>query len=61
MNGKTWKYVDDGKVFDANTDRNTKVKINFDTPVRARGIRINVEGFLGFPCLRFDAVFIDLL
>ena len=60
MNGKTWKYVDDGKVFDANTDRKTKVRITFDTPVRARGIRINVEGFHNHPCLRFDAIFVQL-
>ena len=60
LDGKTWKYVDNGKVFDASTDVNTKVRIKFGTPVRARTLRINIIEFNALPCLRFDAVYISL-
>ena len=35
----TWKDVDGGKVYTANTDRDTQVDVTFDTPVEARYIR----------------------
>ena len=38
--GQMWNYVDAGKEFKANTDRHSKVKIEFDTPVTARTLRI---------------------
>ena len=60
LNGRDWTYVDGGKIFNANYDRNTKVKIEFDSPVRARILRIIVMGYHGHPSLRFDAIFVDL-
>jgi hypothetical protein len=40
INAKSWRYVDDGKVFPANCDQDQKVRIEFDTPIWARTLRI---------------------
>ena len=40
INGVKWEDVDNGKVYQANRDRNTKVRIGFDRPVYSRTIRI---------------------
>ena len=60
LNGKTWEYVDDGKVFPANTDRNTKVRVQFDEPVYARTIRIYPQTWQKHITLRFDVIHVDL-
>ena len=38
--GDQWKEVHCGRVFDANSDKNTKVKNLFDVPVKGRWVRI---------------------
>ena len=60
LNGKTWLNVDDGKIFEANTDRSQKVRINFKEPVYARALRIYPQSWNGYMSLRFDANYIDL-
>ena len=41
LNGVDWNYVENAKVFSANSDANTKVPIDFAEPVYARVIRIH--------------------
>jgi len=41
--GKTWTYVQCGRIFDGNTDYTTKVEVVFDKPVEARYVRIYPE------------------
>ena len=53
-----WQYVDNGRIFVGNTDRNTKVRANFNTPVRARAIRIHPLTWNGHTCLRFDVIYL---
>lgn len=60
LNGKTWLNVDDGKIFEANTDRNQKVRINFKEPVYARALRIYPQSWNNHMSLRFDAIYVDL-
>ena len=38
--GETWYAVDDGKIFNGNSDRNTKVTNMFDSPVTAITLKI---------------------
>ena len=59
-NGKTWEQVDGGKIFNANTDRNSKVIIRFGLPVYARALRIYPQTWNGHMCMRFDAIYSDL-
>jgi hypothetical protein len=54
-----WKYVDNGRIFIGNTDSNSKVRADFDVPVRARVIRIHPVTWNNYICLRFDAIYID--
>lgn len=54
-----WKYVDNGRIFTGNTDQNSKVRADFDIPVRARAIRIHPVTWNNWICLRFDAIYID--
>ena len=60
LNGVSWDYVEDGKVFPANSDRYTKVHINFAEPIYARAIRIYPQTYKTHIALRFDAIYIDL-
>ena len=60
MNGKTWDYVENGKVFPANSDTTTKVKITFSEPVYARAIRIYPQTWTGLMSMRFDAIYVDI-
>ena len=47
--GKTWKYVECGRIFDGNKDYNTLVKNEFVLPVKARFVRIYPEtSYYGF-------------
>ena len=42
INGKKWYPIeDDGKVYEGNTDRTSKVRIAFPKPTYARTIRIH--------------------
>jgi hypothetical protein len=40
INGKEWKNVQGGQIFEANSDRHTKIRITFKEPVFARALRI---------------------
>ena len=60
INGRTWNYVDKGSIFNANSDRNTKASILFETPVYARTIRIYPQSYNNWPTMRFEAVYLDL-
>ena len=41
LDGKEWTYVDNGRIFMGNIDRDTKVKNLFDKPVIARSLKIH--------------------
>ena len=59
LNGLNWNYVDDGAIFDANSDRNSRVLIEFKNPVFAKAIRIYPQTWYGYPALSFDAIYLD--
>ena len=40
LNGHEWKLVEDGRVFSAAFNQNSKKRITFDNPVFARALRI---------------------
>ena len=50
--GADWKYVECGRIFDANTDMNTKVKNVFDYPVKAQYVRICPQGWYNYVTMR---------
>lgn len=58
MNGKNWSYVDDGRKFPGNTDRNSQIRNDFKQSVVARAIRIHPTRWSGHIAMRFDAIFI---
>ena len=60
VDGRFWDYVEDGKNFIANTDRNTHVRIIFKEPVFARAIRINPISWQEYPSLRFEVIKYDM-
>jgi hypothetical protein len=57
MNGRDWTFVDEGRLFNGNYDRNTKVRNDFDRPVLARAIRILPTKWFGALRMRFDVIF----
>jgi hypothetical protein len=57
LNGIDWKFVDGGKVFLGNADRNTKVRNDFEKPVLARTIRIIPTSWVGWISMKFDGIF----
>ena len=60
LNGIHWNYVDNGEHFDANSDRNSRVLIEFKKPVYAKTIRIYPQTYTGgYPALSFDAIYLD--
>ena len=58
-NGQEWNMVDEGKIFKACNDRNSKMRIMFGQPVIARTIRIYPQSWHNAISLRFDALYID--
>ena len=52
LNGIYFEYVDNGRAFTANTDQNTKVRIDFATPAFCRVLRINPVAWHNHPSLR---------
>lgn len=60
LNGKIWDDVDQGKIFPASKDRNSKVRIKFGKPVYARALRIYPQSWNKRIAMRFEAVYIDL-
>ena len=59
LNGMTYRPVNDGRSYSANSDRNTKLRIEFERPVFGRAIRIHPEAWKKNIALRFDALYID--
>ena len=55
--GVNWTAVDDGRVFQGNSDQNTHVTNYFDTPVTARTLRIKPTAWNSYISMRFDALF----
>ena len=55
--GVNWDAVDNGKVFQGNSDRDTQVTNWFDTPVTARTLQIKPTSWSGWISMRFDALF----
>ena len=58
INGKTRKFVENGKTFQGCLDRNNKVEIEFKRPITARAIRLHPTTWHGAIALRFEAVVI---
>ena len=59
LNGKIWMNVENGKVFEANIDTNSKVRIDFNQPVYARALRIYPQSWNTHMSMRFDAIYLD--
>ena len=59
VNGREWKYVENGRVFPGVSDRYTKVKVTFEKPVYARVLRIYPQTWNERPCVRFDAIYMN--
>lgn len=57
MDGREWTFVERGRRFEGNYDRNTWVRNDFKEPVYARSIRIHPTKWFGHISMRFDAVF----
>lgn len=55
--GRSWTFADKGRLFQANTDRNTWIRNNFDAPVFARAIRIHPTKWVNHISFRFDVIF----
>jgi hypothetical protein len=47
-----WQQVACGKVFEANTDWNTKAEVLFPAPIRTRYVKLIVEEYSGYPSMR---------
>ena len=60
VNGKFWDYVNDGQVFQGNSDRTTKVRTTFEEPIYARAIRVYPISWVTRPSLRFEVVYVDV-
>jgi hypothetical protein len=50
--GASWQQVACGRVFEANTDWNSKVENLFPEPIRTRYVRLVVEEYSGYPSMR---------
>jgi hypothetical protein len=50
--GKEWFPVECGREFDGSTDQNTKVRILFEKPVKARFMRVNPQSWNDWPSMR---------
>ncbi len=48
----SWRSVECGRIFDGNVDRETKVKTLFNEPVKARYVRVMVETWQNWLCMR---------
>ena len=61
VNGRHWEYVDNGAIYQTNSDGNSKVAVNFKTPVYARGIRIYPISWSNHIAMRFEVKYFDIL
>ena len=58
LNGHEWQLADNGKIYQGSFNRSSKRRITFDNPILARAVRIFPQTWHGFPCLRFDAIYV---
>ena len=56
LDGREWIYVDGGKTYAGNSDKNTHVRNNFTQPIRAIAIRIHPRTWSGYVSMRFDGI-----
>ena len=59
LDDKTWKAVDNGTIFTANSDRDSKIPHVFTTPVMARTLRIKPVSWHNHISMRIEAYFED--
>ena len=59
INGRSWENIENGRVFEANKDNSSKVRISFYRPVHARGIRLYPQTWETYMALRFDAIYLE--
>jgi hypothetical protein len=59
LDGTSWTYVDNAKLFKGNSNRNTQVRQFFSRGIYARAIRIHPTKWKNFVSMRFEALIID--
>lgn len=53
INGKVWENVEKGKIYQTNSDRNTRVRITFSSAVYGRALRIYPQSWHKDISMRF--------
>ncbi len=56
LDGCNWDWVDGGRQFTGNCDKESKVRNNFSNAVIAKTIRIYPTGWINWISLRFEAI-----
>ena len=59
LDGTSWTYVDNSKLFTGNSNRNTQVRQFFSRGIYARAIRIHPTKWKNWVSMRFEALIID--
>ena len=59
-NGKAWKNLCEGKIFQGNSDQDQQVTIDFGEPILARALRVHPQTWHNAISMRFDAVYVEL-
>ena len=59
LNGDTWKYAEEGKIYEGNFDHSTKIQNDFAEPIEAKAIRIYPVSWHEHISLRFDAIYLE--
>jgi hypothetical protein len=59
VDGVNWVFYKQGLILPANSDRNTIV-VHILEPFVARVIKIHIETFVFFPCMRFEAYYEEI-
>eukprot|EP00026_Physarum_polycephalum_P018841 Phypoly_transcript_20589.p1 GENE.Phypoly_transcript_20589~~Phypoly_transcript_20589.p1 ORF type:complete len:160 (+),score=18.89 Phypoly_transcript_20589:29-481(+) len=59
LNGVDWFVVDDGAVFEGNSDQNTIVRRDFSAPVKARTIKVCPLKWHNHISLRLEVYYVD--
>ncbi len=58
IDGISWNLIDNGRIFNANTDTISRVKNDLFTKVVARAVRIHPYSWVAI-CLRLDVLLYD--
>jgi hypothetical protein len=58
LDGVNWAWVDGGRTFSGNTDRNSHIQNKFRKTVSARALRIHPVSWNNHISLRFDATYL---